>query len=91
MNEYLDLIYYLIGVNFIGFLLMGIDKRKAKKQQYRIPERTFWILALLGGAVGSFIGMQIFRHKTKHKSFVIGMPFVFLCQFAICFYLFILS
>lgn len=65
---------FIIGVNAITFILMGVDKRKAVRNQYRIPERTFWALSILGGAIGSYIGMQTFRHKTKHTSFMVGIP-----------------
>ena len=76
MNELEVLALYLIGANMVAFILMGIDKRKAKRQQWRIPERTFWSLAIMGSALGVIIGMKVFRHKTKHRSFVIGMPMI---------------
>jgi len=65
---------YILIANMIGFYLMWKDKQKAKQRAYRIPERTFWLLAILGGGIGIYIGMQTFRHKTKHKSFTIGIP-----------------
>ncbi|WP_339177595.1 DUF1294 domain-containing protein [Oceanobacillus sp. FSL W7-1293] len=65
---------YILIANMIGFYLMFKDKQKAKQRAYRIPERTFWLLAILGGSAGVYIGMQTFRHKTKHKSFTIGIP-----------------
>ncbi|MEK4305009.1 DUF1294 domain-containing protein [Oceanobacillus sp. FSL K6-0251] len=65
---------YILIANTIGFYLMFKDKQKAKQRAYRIPERTFWLLAILGGSAGVYIGMQTFRHKTKHKSFTIGIP-----------------
>ncbi len=68
------MIAYILGVNIIAFLIMGVDKQKAKRESYRIPERTFWGLAILGGAIGIWAGMKSFRHKTRHRSFVIGMP-----------------
>ena len=71
MNELGALILYLIGASTIAFMMMGIDKQKAKKQQWRIPERTLWSLAIIGGALGVLIGMRFFRHKTKHRSFTI--------------------
>lgn len=64
---------YLI-LNLIGLFLMGIDKKRAIKHQYRIRERTLWLVALVGGAVGTTIGMQLYRHKTKHLTFKIGFP-----------------
>lgn len=55
---------------------MGIDKYKAIKDEWRIPEKTLFIIAILGGALGSWVGMYSFRHKTKHWYFVIGMPLI---------------
>jgi uncharacterized membrane protein YsdA (DUF1294 family) len=83
MEIWNSLLPYLIGVNSITFLLMGIDKQKAKKQQYRIPERTFWLLAVVGGALGVWLGMKIFHHKTKHISFNIGAPVLLIVQIGI--------
>ncbi|MBP1968854.1 uncharacterized membrane protein YsdA (DUF1294 family) [Virgibacillus natechei] len=74
MNEANTIVIYILGVSAITFFLMGMDKQKAKKQQFRIPERTFWILSILGGSFGSYMGMKMFRHKTKHRSFVVGVP-----------------
>ncbi|RYG74873.1 DUF1294 domain-containing protein [Lentibacillus lipolyticus] len=75
-------LFYFIGVNAIAFILMAIDKRKAKKHVYRISERTFWLLGLSGGAIGVFLGMRQFRHKTKHRSFTLGIPILILLQIA---------
>lgn len=71
---------YFISLNLIGFIIMGIDKYKAKKNLWRIPEATLFIVALIGGSVGSIIGMYTFRHKTRHLSFVLGMPAILLLQ-----------
>ena len=68
------------AINLIGFALMGIDKHKAKKRAFRIPEATLFIVAIIGGSIGSIIGMYAFRHKTKHFSFVYGMPFILILQ-----------
>lgn len=78
----------LLIMNIYGFFLMGFDKNKAKKGQYRISERTLWIVAICGGAVGSTIGMNVFRHKTKHKAFQIGMPFLVGLQLVVLFLFF---
>ena len=59
---------------------MGIDKHKAKKKQWRISEKTLFLSAVLGGSVGALYGMHLFRHKTKHKSFVFGMPAILVVQ-----------
>ena len=67
---------YLACVNIAGFALMGMDKLKAKRRKWRIPEATLFLVAIIGGSVGSIAGMYIFRHKTKHMYFVIGMPVI---------------
>lgn len=71
---------YLLIINIIGFVMMGVDKRKAKRDAWRIPERNFFIVALLGGALGCYTGMQVFHHKTLHKAFTIGMPAILVMQ-----------
>lgn len=71
---------YFIALNLIGFALMGIDKYKAKKRAFRIPEATLFIVAVIGGSIGSLIGMYAFRHKTRHWYFVYGMPFILIVQ-----------
>lgn len=68
------IICYLIAMNVIGFLFMGIDKWKAKKHAWRIPEATLLMIAGLGGAVGSMLGMHLFHHKTRHWYFLYGIP-----------------
>ncbi|MCM3739896.1 DUF1294 domain-containing protein [Oceanobacillus luteolus] len=72
MND--SILLFVIAVNVFTLFLMRIDKQKAIKGQYRIPERTFFLLSFLGGAIGTFLGMKLFRHKTKHKRFTIGIP-----------------
>lgn len=79
---------YLLVLNIIGFLIMGIDKRRAKKRMWRIPEKTFFIVSLLGGSIGTWAGMYAFRHKTKHWYFVIGMPLILALQIGIAWYWF---
>jgi uncharacterized membrane protein YsdA (DUF1294 family) len=78
----------LLIINIYGFFLMGFDKSKAKKGQYRISEKTLWMAAICGGAVGSTIGMNVFRHKTKHKAFQLGMPFLVGVQLVVLFLFF---
>ncbi len=73
---------YLAVLNLIGFALMGIDKRRAVKKLWRIPESTLFIIALIGGSIGSIIGMRVFHHKTRHWYFVYGMPAILLLQIA---------
>ena len=74
---------YVLTMTVIGFLSMYIDKRKAIKHQWRIPEKTLFIIAILGGSIGSNLGMTICRHKTKHWYFVIGMPVILILQIII--------
>ena len=76
------LILWLIVINLVGFIQMYADKRRAKKDKWRIPEKQLFLVAVIGGSVGSILGMQLFRHKTKHKSFVIGMPAILILQIA---------
>jgi len=73
------LLYFLI-INVIGFLAMGIDKFKAKKDLWRIPEGTLMSLCLLGGGIGTIAGMYTFRHKTKKLKFTIGMPTILIAE-----------
>ena len=65
---------YLVMMNLIGFAVMGIDKKRAVKKLWRIPESTLFIIALIGGSIGSIIGMRVFHNKTRHWYFVYGMP-----------------
>ena len=73
-------IFYLLIINILGFIFMYIDKEKAKKHKWRISENTLIILSLLGGSIGSFIGMNKFRHKTKHIKFKYGIPLIIIFQ-----------
>lgn len=59
---------------------MGIDKLKARRRGFRIPEATLFIIAIIGGSIGSILGMYIFRHKTRHRTFTIGMPAILIVQ-----------
>ena len=77
------ILIYLAIMNLVGFLLMGIDKAKAKRHAFRIPEATLFLVAAFGGSIGSIIGMYTFRHKTKHKTFVYGMPAILAAQLLI--------
>lgn len=79
------LLGYLIGMNLLAFLVYGFDKWKAKKNKWRIPEKTLLGIALIGGSLGALAGMQVFRHKTKHWSFKILVP-VFLVVHAVLIY-----
>ena len=81
------ILLYLLIVNALGFLLMLVDKRKAQKNLWRIPESTLFLMAAIGGSIGSIAGMYKFRHKTKHWYFVIGMPAILITQLALAFLL----
>ena len=74
------LIGYVILINLTGFLLMGIDKHRAKRRKYRIAERTLFLISLIGGSIGTLIGMYVFHHKTRHLSFVLGIPLILILQ-----------
>lgn len=73
---------YVLAVNLTGFFLMGADKRRAKRRARRIPERTIFLWALLGGSAGAVLGMWLFRHKTRHWYFLLGLPAILLLQLA---------
>lgn len=87
MNPITFLIIYFVIINIVGFAIMGIDKRKAIKRNFRIPEATLFIVALIGGSIGSIVGMQVFRHKTRHWYFVFGMPAILIAQIALLVFL----
>lgn len=82
-----NFIIYLIIINIIGFFIMWIDKRKAKKGKWRIPENTLFLITLLGGGVGTISGMYTFRHKTKKLKFTIGMPAILILEIILFIYL----
>lgn len=65
---------YYIFINIFAFIMMGLDKRKAKKKQWRTPESTLFLIAVAGGGVGAWIGMYMFHHKTHKNKFVFGIP-----------------
>lgn len=71
---------YLLIMNLIGFYSMWSDKKKAKKGAWRTPESTLMLIAIIGGSVGSLLGMKKFRHKTKHPKFYIGIPVILILQ-----------
>ncbi|MGN1296838.1 MAG: DUF1294 domain-containing protein [Clostridia bacterium] len=71
-----NIVIYFIVINLLGFFIMWLDKRKAKKGAWRIPEKTLFIVTALGGGIGTIAGMYTFRHKTQKIQFVIGFPFI---------------
>ncbi len=78
---------YLLLINAAGLMLMLIDKQKARKNRWRIPERTLFAVAILGGSIGVLWGMYAARHKTKHLSFTLGIPFILAIQVILLIYL----
>ena len=87
MDVLFILLIYLLVMNIIGFLLMGIDKYKAKKRAFRIPEATLFTVAVIGGSIGSTLGMFTFHHKTRHWYFLYGMPAILILQLVLAFLL----
>ena len=81
------LAYYLLAINVIAFIMYGIDKYKAMKAKWRIPEATLLLLAVLGGSIGAWMGMKVWHHKTMHKKFKYGIPAILLIQIALMTYL----
>lgn len=71
-----NIVLYFIIINLFGFFIMWLDKQKAKKGAWRIPEKTLFIITALGGGIGTIAGMYTFRHKTQKIAFVIGFPFI---------------
>ncbi len=82
-----NLIIYLAVINFIGFIAMWSDKRKAQKNQWRTPEGTLMGICLLGGGIGTIWGMYKFRHKTKKLKFTVGMPTILIIEIILLVYL----
>lgn len=80
MNAVELLVVYFIILNILGFIIMGVDKRKAIRHAFRIPEATLFIIALIGGSLGSILGMYFFHHKTRKWYFVYGMPLILVLQ-----------
>ncbi len=79
-------IIYLIAINVIGFFAMLIDKEKAKRGSWRIPEKTLFMFTFLGGGFGTIAGMYLFRHKTKKLRFTIGFPVILITEIALVIY-----
>lgn len=83
------LLIYITLVSVITFIVFGIDKLKAKKSWWRIPESTLMVLAVIGGSIGALLGMYVFHHKTRHKKFTIGIPVILILQIAAAAFIFI--
>lgn len=74
------ILIYIFIVNLLGFLIMLIDKQRAIHKEWRIPESNLIWISIFGGSIGMLLGMSSFRHKTKHKKFTVGIPFILLMQ-----------
>ena len=77
------LLVWLAVINLLTFLVYGADKRRARTGKWRVPEKTLFLLPLLGGSIGALLGMRVFHHKTKHWYFVWGIPAILLAQIAL--------
>ena len=82
-----NIVIYIIVINIIGFLAMFIDKRKAQKGSWRIPEKTLLMITLLGGGIGTLVGMYLFRHKTKKLKFTVGIPVILISEIVLIIFL----
>lgn len=82
------LLIYLLIINLTGFFAMFLDKQKARRGKWRIPEKTLFLLAIIGGSLGTTLGMHTFHHKTKHWYFKFGMPLILIAQVALIVYIF---
>ncbi|MBN1043048.1 UNVERIFIED_ORG: hypothetical protein B2H98_16865 [Clostridium botulinum] len=78
---------YLFFINFIGFSIMLVDKKRAIHKEWRVPEKTLIGISIIGGSIGMILGMFTFRHKTKHLKFLLGIPVIIIIQFYIVIYL----
>lgn len=76
------IVVYLTVMTLLGFMSMYIDKKRAREHKWRIPEKTLFLIAILGGSIGTNLGMRVCRHKTKHWYFVVGMPMILVLQIA---------
>ncbi len=79
-------LYYILIINIFSFFQMCFDKHRAKKHGWRVPEAQLFLVAAIGGSIGSILGMQVFRHKTKHWYFVWGMPAILVIQLVVAGY-----
>lgn len=82
------LLLYFFTINLVGFLIMLVDKKRSINHEWRISEKTLFIIAIIGGAIGSYLGIYTFRHKTKHLKFTLGIPTIILIQIYLIFNLY---
>ena len=86
-----NILIYIVVINLIGFLIMFIDKKKAKYGKWRIQERTIFLITALGGGIGTIAGMYTFRHKTQKLQFVVGLPFITILEIITIIYFIIIK
>lgn len=84
------IVYWLLAMNLLAFALMGMDKRRARRHAWRIPEKTLFLPVLFGGGIGGTIGMFFFHHKTRHWYFKLGFPLLSLVEYAAILYFYLL-
>lgn len=82
-------ILYIIIINVVTFCLYGVDKHRAKRKMWRIPEAVLLLFAIIGGSIGAGMSMHFYRHKTKHKKFAFGVPIIFILQVAVAVFLYV--
>lgn len=82
-------LYYILIINLYSIIVMYLDKEKSKKHKWRIPEKKLFLIALLFGSPGIYIGMKLFRHKTKHEKFTLGIPMIIILQIILIVYFYL--
>lgn len=82
------ILIFILIMSIVAFFVMGYDKSQARKHGQRISEKTLWTLAIVGGGIGAYIGMQLFRHKTKHTNFRVGFLMILILYAFLIFYIF---
>lgn len=87
MDTWMAMLIYLAVINVVAFILYGVDKRRAERNEWRISEATLMTVAVIGGSLGAWLGMYVFHHKTRHKKFYIGIPLILLAQIVLAVFL----
>ncbi|MBR4111203.1 MAG: DUF1294 domain-containing protein [Clostridia bacterium] len=86
-SKFLTLTVFIVFMTWLGYYIMKVDKRYAQEDKRRVPEKTLLLISMVGGSLGMYIGMYKFKHKTLHKKFTIGVPFIMLIQVACVVYI----